>query len=207
MSVEIKVPTIDGLTLKTKDTYVDKDIVVSVGIPHYDGSANEDVTPNEDAILMRTLVKYRNDRITMLGAGSFMQFPTLKELILPNVTSMNGSCFTGGISFNKLEMPKLETIGIKGFDYVSFPKLKAPLKTIANYGLMGNATLEKLIITQDEVVCKLGGASVFQASTIVTSETMGFVYVPDTLVEEYKVATNWSAIAHKIKPISELEGE
>jgi hypothetical protein len=67
--------------------------------------------------------------------------------------------------------------------------------------------LERLIITQNEVVCTLGGANVFQATTIATSETMGFVYVPDTLVDSYKTATNWSAVAHKIKPMSELEEE
>lgn len=205
MSVEIKIP-MKGMTLNTKNKYVADDITITPEVVKYRGEASVDISPDEDAILMRTIVKYRNDRITKLGNGAFMQCPTLKELILPNVISI-GASFSGGMSLNKLEMPKLEEIGIKGFDYISFPELKAPLKKVSNYGIMGNSKLERLIITQDEVVCTLGGTGVFQATTIATSETMGFVYVPDALVEQYKVATNWSAIAHKIKPISELEGE
>ena len=38
MSVEIKVLTINGLTLKTKDTYVDDDIAITLDLPRYDGS-------------------------------------------------------------------------------------------------------------------------------------------------------------------------
>lgn len=33
----------------------------------------------------------------------------------------------------------------------------------------------------------------------------GYIYVPDNLVEQYKVATNWATYASQIKPISELE--
>ena len=206
MSVEIKIPTIEGLTLKTKGTYVEEDISVTIGIPHYDGSASDDITPEIDALLERTLVKYYNDRITMLGNGAFNGCVSLKELVLPNVTSI-GASFSGVIKLDRLEIPKLELIGIKGFDYVSFPELIAPLKQVGNYGIMGNDKLERIIITQDEVVCVLGGANVFQQSTILTSTDKGFVYVPDSRLEEYKQATNWSAIAHKIKPISELEEE
>lgn len=198
--MDIKIKNRDCVKLLTGGKYCEEDINIL-----FDDSTSD--LSVEDGLLSRTLTTYRNDRITSLGAGAFMQFPTLKILILSNVVTMNGSCFSGGIKFDKLEMPKLETIGTKGFDYISFPELKAPLKSISGYGLIGNGKLERLIITQDEVVCKLSSTNSFQATTIATSETMGFVYVPDALVEQYKIATNWSTFAHKIKPISELEEE
>ena len=35
----------------------------------------------------------------------------------------------------------------------------------------------------------------------------GYIYVPDSLVDSYKTATNWSTYASQIKPISELPQE
>ena len=54
--------------------------------------------------------------------------------------------------------------------------------------------------------------TVDSSSFLVTSisKKTGYIYVPDTLVDEFKSATNWSAYADQIKPISELpvkEGE
>ena len=37
--------------------------------------------------------------------------------------------------------------------------------------------------------------------------TKGYVYVPDSLVDEYKSATNWTTYANQIKPLSELPQE
>lgn len=43
MPVEIRVPTINGITLNTKNKYVKEDINVTVGIPKYDYSNSENV--------------------------------------------------------------------------------------------------------------------------------------------------------------------
>lgn len=47
------------------------------------------------------------------------------------------------------------------------------------------------------------GTNAFTGTKIASGT--GYVYVPDELVEEYKVATNWSTFANQIKPLSELE--
>lgn len=50
MSVEIKIPTKNGLTLNTKNKYCPDDIAITIGIPHYDGSfivASADILPDE----------------------------------------------------------------------------------------------------------------------------------------------------------------
>lgn len=61
-------------------------------------------------------------------------------------------------------------------------------------------SLNKLVI-RTPIVCTLLGKLTNNA---IASGT-GFIYVPDNLVEQYKGATNWSAHASQIKPISELE--
>lgn len=47
------------------------------------------------------------------------------------------------------------------------------------------------------------GSNVFKSTPI--ADGTGYIYVPDTLVDSFKTATNWSTYADQIKPISELE--
>ena len=54
-------------------------------------------------------------------------------------------------------------------------------------------------------VCVLTNGNAFTNTPI--SYGTGFVYIPDNLVSSYKTATNWSALANSIKPISEYTGE
>ena len=48
----------------------------------------------------------------------------------------------------------------------------------------------------------VGGNNMFQGTPIDTGT--GSIYVPDSLVENFKSATNWSSYADVIKPISEM---
>ena len=82
----------------------------------------------------------------------------------------------------------------------------ASLDTIGYGGLKDAKQLHTLII-RTPAVCKMSFADNFANTPIASGE--GYVYVPDELVEQYKVATNWTTYANQIKPISELpeEGE
>ena len=73
----------------------------------------------------------------------------------------------------------------------------------------------KKIILRNNKVCRLLDSNPFYecyhflgtAGSTINPEGQkdGYVYVPDDLVEQYKVATNWVAYADRIKPLSELE--
>lgn len=49
----------------------------------------------------------------------------------------------------------------------------------------------------------LSDVNAFISTPIADSETKGFIYVADDLVNTYKTATNWVTYADKIKPLSE----
>lgn len=66
-------------------------------------------------------------------------------------------------------------------------------------------SLEALVIDSPSVF-RLTNSNAFFGSSI-TNGGKGFVYVPDTLVDEYKSATNWTTVADQIKPLSELPQE
>ncbi len=61
--------------------------------------------------------------------------------------------------------------------------------------------LETLVIVNGTQPVKLVGTSAFQGTPIESGT--GSIYVPDALVEQYKVATNWTVYADQIKPLSE----
>ena len=65
----------------------------------------------------------------------------------------------------------------------------------------GNCKVLAKFIIRTESVCILGNTNVFAN---IDSSVLN-IYVPDSLVDSYKTATNWSTYADQIKPISELE--
>lgn len=70
-----------------------------------------------------------------------------------------------------------------------------------------NCPLLTTFVLRTNTICSLGGIDVFTNTLIDDSTTEGFIYVPDELVEQYKVATNWTTYASKIKGLSELPTE
>jgi hypothetical protein len=72
---------------------------------------------------------------------------------------------------------------------------------IGSVAFFGSTALETLILRKN-AVCTLGANALFNTGFW---NGRGHIYVPDNLVATYKLATNWSEFAAKIKPLSELE--
>lgn len=227
MAVNINVPTINGITLNTKNKYVKDDIVVNVGIPYYDGSASVDVTPLEDAIVSgKTIDTYTNNRITKvagykfrdanikvfnstsvdnLGAQAFYG-SVLEECNIPNLVSLSSGSAFHSCKIKKAYFPKLTSLGTSTF-YGCTALLYAHIgkpTTINGRAFEGCTNLQAVIIERTSVSA-LNSSNTFSSSGI--SNGTGFIYVPDELVDSYKGATNWSTYADQIKPISELPQE
>ena len=65
----------------------------------------------------------------------------------------------------------------------------------------GCSSLTKIIL-RSETVAGSDGINPMTGTPIANGT--GFIYVPDALVETYKLTTNWTVYASQIKPISEL---
>jgi hypothetical protein len=80
-----------------------------------------------------------------------------------------------------------------------------------------NYNLRAVIIRQETQVCTLSSTNVFNYCYHILGTTSsptnpdglkdGYIYVPDSLLDQYKQATNWSTYADAIKPLSELPQE
>ena len=121
------------------------------------------------------------EKVESIGDNAFENRPIKKAVIgekTTNPTTFGGTCFSNS---------QLETLicnNVSTFYTMAFWKSK--LSTLVIKG----ATVPQLTST-----------SVFGNTPI--ADGTGSIYVPDALVEQYKVATNWAIYADQIKPLSE----
>ena len=168
---------------------------------------------------------YTNDRISVIIDRAFYGEPVLKHLIVPNLTEVASYGFYGANVLETVSSPNLVTIGSNGFDQckaltsvdvskvttintncfygcpqlkkLDFASLNSNVKTYAFY----NCTNLNTLIFRSPTVLTLDSSYAIRGSGIYYST--GYIYVPDDLVEDYKVATNWANFANQIKPLSE----
>ena len=114
----------------------------------------------------------------LVGNSTFLECHSLKDVYLPNCEHLSYGAFYGVNNMNGIELPVCSFIGQQGF-----------------YWCNNSMTYIKLGYSG---VCTLGGNQVFYQCTALRS-----IYVPASLVEDYKVAQYWSSLATKILPITE----
>ena len=161
-------------------------------------------TSIEDSIIDRSITEYRNDRLTYIGSSAFMGANKLVSVDLPNVETTAGYAFQNCTALTSVNLPKATMLGngvVNGC--TSLLSIDLPLvNDIYSYAFSGSSKLEKVIL-RSETVARLRGVA-FSNTPI--ADGTGYIYVPDNLVDSYKVATNWTTVASQIKPLSELEG-
>jgi hypothetical protein len=131
-----------------------------------------------------------------LGKSSFNTCTSLLEVKFPNIETIPSESASGsGVfadchSLRKADFSKLTSIGGRSF-----------------YGCYA---LIALILRSDSV-CALTGTNILNATPIATSGNYGhlvtygtgYIYVPAALIEDYKVATNWSTYASQFRALED----
>lgn len=110
----------------------------------------------------------------MNGVSSFYNCTSLKKVILPLfVSSSASSTFQ---NCGKLELIDIDTMSLS---FQPFP---------------GCNNLKTLIYRKNSGVNSLSGVSLLPTNF----QSNGYLYVPQSMLESYKTATNWSTIADRI---------
>lgn len=113
---------------------------------------------------------------------TFRRCRSLKEIVFPSVTIVSGSkIFEECTSLRRVDFHSLETI------------------SGTNMFISASQNVSLIIRTTSMVVTL--------SKTNPWYYDPSSIYVPDSLVDSYKEATNWSTYANKIKPLSELPAE
>ena len=177
---------------------------------------------------------YESDKITILKLGAFAQCTGLSYVSLPNCVQFSSyRTFFDCNNITAINLPKLETIvdgtytfgQMRKLQEISLPSLKNVSTfnaTFDNCQKVWKISLPKLsgvtigtnafnncyalhtLILGGSTLNPLGNTSAFNGAGAMAGKTLS-IYVPDDLVDSYKTAPNWSTMADKIKPISELE--
>lgn len=162
-----------------------------------------DYSFTDDTKLVLDSMEYPN--LTRIGQAAFGNCTfTLNKAILPKCTKIETSAFYGckSMTLTTLEIPLCTTIGIQAFyDCSSMKSIELPstVTTIGNNAFQYCTRLTRVSITADTPPTL--GSFAFANCSALTG-----IYVPDESVEAYKTATNWSAYANKILPLSQFNG-
>ena len=138
-------------------------------------------------------------KLTWLGGSTFYGCTSLNNVIIPkSVTRVEISVFHNCTNLNNLifeEGGSTLFIGSQFIGYTAIKKITLPAHTTSlDNGLMNSANSCNILVINAITPPTLGGSLGGNSTCI--------IYVPDGSVDSYKIATNWSNYASRIKAIS-----
>ena len=150
---------------------------------------------------------------TSIGNSAFNGCPLLGEIAFQNVTTVGTQAFRGS-TIAKIKLPSVETMAASSnYDGIFSYCTNLVLVDLGeNCSSIGNESFGRCVGTSGNnitIICRasippsLGGTIINKG---LVYATIGEIYVPDESVEAYKTATNWSAYANKILPLSQYKG-
>lgn len=176
-------------------------------------------------LIMNDATDFEDTRITKLSKYAFAYRTNIKTISLPNLTSSAERAFSNCNSMTSLSIPNMRNATqTYAFAYCGAMtscdvKQASSISTYAFYGcsalvkiefdritsIAGNAfascTKLATLILRSPTMVSLSATTAFTSTKIAGSG--GYIYVPSALIEEYKVATNWSTYASKFRAIED----
>ena len=155
-----------------------------------------------------------------VGTSTFYGCDSLQTLNFPNATSTNTSSFGYCRYIENISIPNTTKIGNTCFSSCqNLPEIICPKVTSIGQGAFGSCySLTKVIIgTNLTTVATLNNSNAFNICYHIlgtvntafnpTGAKDGYIYVPLSLVADYRSATNWATFATQIMPYVATVGE
>lgn len=171
--------------------------------------------PNDVTRIAAHAFRYQNnlalqelpDRITHIGGLAFAYATTMSLDKLPNdLINFDNGAFRNCPNLKFKEIPVGVTIlrsqSLMACTGLTELTCKGTITTIEAEVFSGCTNLTKLVLPNITSVPTLANANAFNNTPIAKGN--GYVYLPDSLVEQAKSLTNWSTFANQIKGVSEL---
>ena len=171
-----------------------------------------------DQFIMRTIKEYMENRITKVGQYAFYGCTALAKVDVPNATKIETYAFSGCSALKSIDAAGITEIGNYAFQKcvalaeVCFPLVsdriiytfpdctrlaKADFPCVSSIGAetFARCTALTALILRNDKVCTLASTNSFNGTAIANGT--GYIYVPKSLVDSYKAATNWSTFAFR----------
>ena len=179
--------------------------------------------------LARSMTEYADNESTKAGPYGFAEQVQLTTVSMPEATDIQHNCFLDCWKLTSIYFPKLIRLEYNAFrncssltEFVSGESFnsrvdnstfegcksltKAEFKHINNQGFgsysLACANLITLIIRNTDAVPPIS-STIFGAKTTKMNKGEGYIYVPASMVDAYKAATNWSSFADQIRAIED----
>ena len=137
---------------------------------------------------------------TTVGDNAFERCTSLTQVSLPMCSSIDYGAFYNCSSLNQVSLPMCAFLGENAFyNCTSLTQMSLPMCSHIGRSAFYRCRLLSIITIGYSSVCSLGGIGAFDGAQITSS--MGSIYVPASLVDLYKSATNWSYFSTQIFPI------
>ena len=139
---------------------------------------------------------------TTIGTYAFQYCGLLEIENFPAATSVGSNAFYYCRSIKTLNFPVATSIGSYAFYYCSALKTAnfPAATTIGAYAFTYCSELTALIL-RSETMATLNHKNAFDETPIAFST--GYIYVPSALIEDYKVAANWSTYAAQFRALED----
>ena len=128
----------------------------------------------------------------------------IQQADFPLATTIGRGCFQMTTNLTSANLPLVTALPADAFRNSSIRTADFAAVTNINRTAFTDCTSLETLIIRTPSVCVISDISVALRGSKIAAGT-GYIYVPDNLVDSYKAATNWVALANQIKPISELE--
>lgn len=136
-----------------------------------------------------------------IGSQSFA-YCGLKNVYLPKALSLTGSVFVRCEKLETICLPEATSSFQSALNYcISLWKCDFHKMTNIQKIFTGCASLTALILRKEDGICSLTASSNLSGTPIANGT--GYIYVPASLIEDYKVATNWATYANQFRAIED----
>lgn len=142
-------------------------------------------------------------KVTMFERDVFVN-SAIQQADFPLVTTIGTSCFNMAKNLTSANLPLITDLPAGTFRNSTIRIADFSAVTNINRTAFTDCTSLETLIIRTPSVCVISDISIALRGSKIASGT-GYIYVPDDLVDSYKTATNWVALANQIKPISALE--
>ena len=152
---------------------------------------------------------------TSVGTYAFYNCSSLTTVDLPSAKSVGSSAFDGCKSLTTVDLPLVTSVGTYAFNGCSsLTTASLPVATsVGNYAFRRSYPLTAVILRNTTKVCTLLNTNAFNdcyhlhgivdATYNPDGLKDGYIYVPASLIENYKGATNWSTFATQFRALED----
>lgn len=150
------------------------------------------------SVSLPNCVSFKTTGSPIWDCGVFANCSNLETVELPELMFIGDTCFENCINLTNISIPKCSNIGLYAFNHCNSLEsiVLPPVCTFVGEGAFMYCSSFNTITLLRPSVVYLGGTSVFWSTHLRS------IYVPESLVSAYKVASRWSGYENIIYPIS-----